>query len=356
MAVIIEMELAAGFAHPADNPSGIPDDKSEVRHIFGYDGACADEGKPSDCNTAEDRRVGPEGGAFLDQGFFVELGADLGIFAPGVGDVGENHGRTAENVIFEGHAFIYGNIVLNFNEIADDDVVPDVDILAENAVAADAGAALDVGKMPDFGAFADLDIVVGAGAFVNKIFFLFLGDYELLGFSVFFQGLLAGLKDFENPESAFSIGFRSVSGDEAIKKVGTFSFEGLGFFDFDGLNLFGMRDGEAIDPIDLVIEGKQFILRVDIVKHHHFFIADDDEFLLFVGMEPGDKDVGFGSGREIHIGDGDVGYMRVEVISAVGGDFIGHFIEEMEDDGDIVRGETPEDIFLSPDFTQTQPV
>jgi len=349
--VFIEIELSACFAHPADNAGRASDDKGEVRDIFGYDGPSSNKCKASNSVAANDCAVSAKGSTFPDQGFFVKFRADLGIFASGVCDVGENHGWATENVVFERYPFVYGYVVLELYEVPDDDIVPDVDILTENAVAADAGAALDVGKMPDFGAFADLDIVVDAGAFMNKIFFLFLEeDYELLGFSVFFQRLLAGLKDFENPEPAFSIGLGSISGDEAVKKMETFGFEGLGFFDFYGLSLFGMRDREAINPIDLVIEGKQFILRVYIVEHHHFFVADDDEFLLFVGMEPGDKDMGFGSGREIHIGDGDVGYIRVEIISSVAGDFIGHFIEEMEDDGYIVRGETPEDVFFRAEF------
>jgi hypothetical protein len=71
----------------------------------------------------------PEGVLIVD----VELRADLGILAPRDGDVREDHRRAAEDIILEDGALIYGNVVLDLDEVSDRDVVPDVDVLAQDA-------------------------------------------------------------------------------------------------------------------------------------------------------------------------------------------------------------------------------
>ena len=137
-----------------------------VGDIFCHHGAGADEGISADGVAADDGAVGPQGGAFLDEG-----GADLvhlGDFRPWIVDVGEDHGRAAEDAIFQGDAFIDADIVLNLALVADGDVGTDDDILADVAVLADLGAGEDMGEVPDLCAFADFHIVVDDGGGVDE--------------------------------------------------------------------------------------------------------------------------------------------------------------------------------------------
>lgn len=124
---------------------------------------------PADGDAAKDRAVGPERGALPDQGLLIELGADLGILAAGILDVGEDGRRAAEDVILEGHALVDRNVVLDLDEVPDDDVVGDIDVLAQHAAPADPGAALDMAEVPDLRPLADPDVLVDERAFVDEI-------------------------------------------------------------------------------------------------------------------------------------------------------------------------------------------
>ena len=74
----------------------------------------------------------------------------LADFRPGVVDVGEDHGRAAEDAVFQGHSFVDGDVVLDFAVFADGDIRADHHVLADVAVFADSGIAEDVGEVPDF--------------------------------------------------------------------------------------------------------------------------------------------------------------------------------------------------------------
>ncbi len=124
-----------------------------VGDIFRHDGAGADEGVTADGVATDDGAVGAERCTSFDKG-----GADLvhlADFRPWIIDVGKDHGRTAEDAVFQSDAFIDGDVVLDFAFIADGRVGADDDVLADIAVFADFGAGEDVGKMPNSRSLTD---------------------------------------------------------------------------------------------------------------------------------------------------------------------------------------------------------
>ena len=79
--------------------------------------------------AANNGRIGTDGSAFPNERFFIKCFSPLRIFASRIEDVGKNHRRAAEDVIFKLDTFIDRNIILNLDMIADSDVVPHIHIL-----------------------------------------------------------------------------------------------------------------------------------------------------------------------------------------------------------------------------------
>ena len=106
-----------------------------VRNISGNYSACTDKRILAYGDTANDRRIGAYGSPALDFGFthFIHFG----YFRSGIVYIGKHHGWSAKNMIFEGDAFVYGHIVLDFASVSDNDVRTDYDILADITVFAD---------------------------------------------------------------------------------------------------------------------------------------------------------------------------------------------------------------------------
>jgi len=97
---------------------GITDHQGVVGDVLRHHGAGADEGVLADGMAADDGTVGAKCCAFFDEG-----GADLvhlADFGPGVEDVGEDHRGAAKDAVFQGDAFIDGDVVLDFAFVADD--------------------------------------------------------------------------------------------------------------------------------------------------------------------------------------------------------------------------------------------
>ena len=193
-------QFISANACPSDLSGRVARHQGVIRHIFCHDCPGADEGVTADSMAADDRGVGPDGGTFFDKGgpHLVHLG----YFRPWVEDVGEDHRGAAEDAVFDGNAFIDADIVLDFALVPDGGVGADDDILADVAVLADFRAGENVGEVPDFGAFADLDVIIDDGGWVDEDPFECggLNDVVLLFFLpcllFFFEGMLADLQYF----------------------------------------------------------------------------------------------------------------------------------------------------------------
>ena len=122
--------------------------------------------------TAHNSGVSTKRGTFFYESIDVIFGTDLRVFASWVKDVCEHHRGSAKDIIFEGYAFIHGDVVLNFHIISDSHIISDVYILSEYAEFTDFCARLDVREVPDFCSFSDFDAVIDDGVLVyHKGFF-----------------------------------------------------------------------------------------------------------------------------------------------------------------------------------------
>src|SRR5690606_2751806 len=108
------------LAHPPRLPCRVAHHQRIVGHRTGHHGARTDKRILANFMATHDRRVGPNGStlAYVSPG--VLRPAVDG--AAGIDDIGENHGRTEEHIIFTGDPRIYGDVVLNFDVVAQDDL------------------------------------------------------------------------------------------------------------------------------------------------------------------------------------------------------------------------------------------
>jgi hypothetical protein len=63
--------------------------------------------------------------------------------------------RTDKDSVFEGHAMVYGDIILDFNIIPDGNISVHVDPFAENAILAQSHSLPHLAMVPDAGAISD---------------------------------------------------------------------------------------------------------------------------------------------------------------------------------------------------------
>src|SRR5262245_10364844 len=73
-------------------------------------------------------------------------------------------------------------------------------------------------------------------------------------------------------------------------------------------------------------------------------------------MKPGNKDMSFHTARERQKTNCHVSDVIMEVISALGLGSDWHLANEPKNDGEIMRGKRPENVFLTPDFSKIQTV
>jgi hypothetical protein len=108
-------------------------------------------------------------------------------------------------------------------------------------------------------------------------------------------------------------------------------------------------------PVNRMRIDEQLVMRSHIIKDGHLTVSDDDQFLLFEGMQPGHKDMGFYPTRKREKAHCDISNLVVQVIAAVRVYRFRHLTHQAKDDGDIVRCKGPEDILFPTDLPQVEP-
>ena len=79
---------------------------------------------------ADNGGVGANGRALTDEGLFVARAA-LGILSAGREVVGKDARGPAEHIVFQFHALVEGDIVLNFTAVTDLYMIADIDVLPQ---------------------------------------------------------------------------------------------------------------------------------------------------------------------------------------------------------------------------------
>ena len=124
--------------------------------------------------------------------------------------------------------------------------------------------------------------------------------------------------------------------------------------ELDDFAFGAMRDGNAIDPFNLVRIKNEFVFGLRVVEDGHFVAADDDELLLFEWMQPADEDVRFDAALEAENRESDIGNWMIEIAGALSGDGRGGFTEKVKDCGDVMGRETPKDVFFRAELAKIQ--
>ena len=105
------------------------------RHILGHHRTGADEGVLANRVAANNRRVGTDRGATLDQcaaHFFHPTDVRTRIM-----DIGKDHAGPAEYIVLQGHPIVDGDIVLDLASVTNGYPRTNDDILTDVAIASD---------------------------------------------------------------------------------------------------------------------------------------------------------------------------------------------------------------------------
>lgn len=152
-------------AHPAAVAGRTANHKRVIGNRSGHDAAGSDKAVSAKGGAAYDGGIGADRSSAPDQCFFIE-GPSVD-FGSRVGDVGEHTAWTEKHIILDFATGVDGYVVLNFDIIADHDIVCDVHVLSEGAVFTYTGAGLYVTEVPDAGAFPDFHRSIHPGGFMN---------------------------------------------------------------------------------------------------------------------------------------------------------------------------------------------
>jgi len=138
------VEPAAAFADPTYPSRGDAGDEGVGRDVLRDDGSRSNHRAPTNCNAADNRRVGADRRAVLDL-----CGDDIPILRSStwIQVVRETRVRTDEDSVSYRKASVQGREVLDFALVSDDDVNINVHIFA------------DVAPLTDFRTFTDLSAV-----------------------------------------------------------------------------------------------------------------------------------------------------------------------------------------------------
>ena len=154
---------------PTDLFGRVADHEGIRRYIFGDDGTGTDETVLAERVTAHDSRVRADGcTSFDDRLAVLILAADR---STRVDDIGEDHRRTEEHIIFATHTGIDGDVVLDLTVTTEHHIRRDHHVLTDITVLTDDAAFHNMTKMPDLGSFADLATFVHVGRLMYKNIF-----------------------------------------------------------------------------------------------------------------------------------------------------------------------------------------
>ena len=161
------VESASTGADPAHLFCRISHHQGVIGHIACHHRTGPDKGISADPVSAYNGAIGAQGGALLNQGRPDLFHApDVG---PGIDDIGEDHAGSAEDVIFQGDAFIDGNVILNLASLSDGDVRTDHHVLSDVAVFSDHAALQHMREMPDPGVPSYGCAIIDPCRFMDKV-------------------------------------------------------------------------------------------------------------------------------------------------------------------------------------------
>jgi hypothetical protein len=179
-------------------------------------GSRANECVLADRNSADDRGVCSKRCAALNQGALIFR---FPVYVAARSDhIRKNHRWPTENVVFQFHTRVQGDVVLNFDVVANAYSAGDVYVLPQNAHTSDPAFSHYMRKMPDLGAVADFAWLVHYRARMHKKTPLRSGLADH-GPSMVADRLSCSVQDFEHSQAILSISARIDVISDALQKV-----------------------------------------------------------------------------------------------------------------------------------------
>ena len=109
-------------------------------------------------------------------------------------------------------------------------------------------------------------------------------------------------------------------------------------------------------PLNRVRIQHQFVFCFEIVKHGHLSVTDHNQLLLFIGMQPRDKNMGLNATRKRQKTQSNVRDLIVQIIASLRLDRVGHLAHQPENHRDIMGSKRPENVLFAPNFSEIKAV
>ena len=164
------VEATAALAYPPYLPGRNAGHQGVIFHIFRHDGSGGDQSAASYRVTAHNRAIRAQRCAFAHAR--TRINSVHREVRPRSIYIREYAGGTAEDIVFNFHAFVNRNVILDPDTVADAGVVAHIHILAQGTVRPDHSPPLDMAEMPNLRPGAYRDAVIHVAAFVYEKAFL----------------------------------------------------------------------------------------------------------------------------------------------------------------------------------------
>src|SRR5918992_3812160 len=101
---------------------------------------------------------------------------------------------------------------------------------------------------------------------------------------------------------------------------------------------------------------RELVFFFDIVKDGHLTLSNHNELLLFVRVEPGNKDMSFDSAREREKAHRHIGNAVMEVVAPLSLHDVRHLSDQSQNHGDVMWRKGPKDVFFSADSSEVEAI
>lgn len=159
-----KLQFHTAMAYPPVQFGRITVNQRIVRDIASDNGTRADEAVGTQCGSAHNRCVGTDASALSDKRRFVFV--LTWYMRSWIYDIREDSRWSAKYVVFENDTGVYGNIILNFDVIADLTAWRYHNVLADIASFSNSAISHDVAEVPYLCVFPDCARLIYATGFM----------------------------------------------------------------------------------------------------------------------------------------------------------------------------------------------
>src|SRR5262249_20816302 len=152
------------------------------------------------------------------------------------------------------------------------------------------------------------------------------------------------VQDPEHAKAVFAVGVWLSASRDALQEMFALGAKRLFFLKRHCFALHAARNRHAVNPIDAMRIEDELRVRLRIIEDGHLAVAYHDELLLLVWMEPADENVRLDATGEVEKRQRDVRDRMAQVAAALRCNSHRVFFKQMNDCGNIVRRETPQNI------------